>query len=72
MEKCVIGCKGVIKFCQEKIKNVLDVYFLKAILFHSSSPPVQVTFDPFKENVKPRLPPGHKTGKDIKNYFILN
>lgn len=65
IEKHIIGCKGAIKFCQEKnIKMFMMFTFKKLSFSHSSSLPVQVIFDPFKENVKPRLPPGHKTGKD--------
>lgn len=46
--------------------------FKKLSFFHSSRHTVQEIFDTFKENVKPRLPPGHKTGKDIKNSSIIN
>lgn len=71
-KKCVIGRKGIVKFCYGKIKMFLMFTFKKLSFFHSSSLPVTGIFDPFKENVKPRLLPGHKTGKDIKNSSIIN
>lgn len=43
--------------------------FKKLSFFHSSSLPVTGIFDPFKENIKPRLPPRHKTGKAKKTFF---
>lgn len=46
--------------------------FKKLPCFHANSHPFQLIFDPFKENVKPRLPPEHKAGKDIKDSSITN
>lgn len=71
-EKCVIGCEGVIKFCWEKIDMLLMFTFKKLSFPHSDSHPVQLIFDPFKENVKQRLPAGHKAGKDIKDSSTTN
>lgn len=70
--KCVIGCKAVVKFCWEKIVMLLMFTFKKLSFSHSNSHPVQLIFHPFKENVEPRLPPGHKAGKAIKDSSITD
>lgn len=72
MEKCIIGRKGVIKFCWGKIEMLLMFTFKKRSFFQSNGHPVQLIFAPFKENVKPGLPLGHKAGKDIKDSSITN
>lgn len=53
-------------------RNAVDVYQEKLSFFHSNSHPVQLIFDPFKENVKPRLLPRRKAEKDIKDSSIFN
>lgn len=46
--------------------------FKKRSFFQSNGHPIQLIFAPFKENVKPGLPLGHKAGKDIKDSSITN
>lgn len=72
MEKCVIGCKDVIKFYWEKIEMLLMFTFQKISFFYPNTHPIQLIFDPLKGNVKPRLTREHKAGKDIKDSSITN